>query len=135
MTTIALRSRYPTAPWASNLTVGQRVTVIGYYQGGNKITATTYNSQPLQEQLGVTPVYPLKEGMTRKMMQEIIKKLSSPLNHILKNSYRLRFRHKYRLLPKTALRCLHFPRPWMRSTQATRTLKYEEFLKFHLVLR
>lgn len=23
-------------PWASNLTVGQRVTVIGYYQGGNK---------------------------------------------------------------------------------------------------
>ena len=61
-------------PWASNLTVGQRVTVIGYYQGGNKITASTYNSQPLQEQLGVTPVYPLKEGMTQKMMQEIIKK-------------------------------------------------------------
>ena len=59
-------------PWASNLTVGQRVTVIGYYQGGNKITATTYNSQPLQEQLGVTPVYPLKEGMTDVYKRQVL---------------------------------------------------------------
>ena len=35
---------------------------------------------------------------------------------------------------RQALRCLHFPRSMDEVYQATRTLKYEEFLKFHLVL-
>lgn len=122
-------------PWASNLTVGQRVTVIGYYQGGNKITASTYNSQPLQEQLGVTPVYPLKEGMTQKMMQEIIKKTFITAQSHIEELVPPSLQAQYRLLPKkTALRCLHFPRSMDEVYQATRTLKYEEFLKFHLVL-
>ena len=89
--------------------VGQRVTVIGYYQGGNKITASTYNSQPLQEQLGVTPVYPLKEGMTQKMMQEIIKKTFITAQSHIEELVPLSLQAQYRLLPKkTALRCLHF---------------------------
>ena len=122
-------------PWASNLSVGQRITVIGYYQGAGKITATTYNSQPLQEQLGVTPVYPLKEGMTQKMMQEIIKKTFLIAQSHIEECVPPSLQKQYRLLPKkTALRCLHFPRSMEEVYQATRTLKYEEFLKFHLVL-
>lgn len=122
-------------PWASNLSVGQRVTVIGIYQGKGKITATTYNGQPLEDQLGITPVYPLKEGMTQKMMQEILRKTFITAQSHIEDLIPLSLQQQYRLLPKrTALRCLHFPNSMEEVRQAVRTLKYEEFLKFHLVL-
>lgn len=44
-------------------------------------------------------------------------------------------KERYRLLDKkTALRCIHFPRTMNDVTKAIRTLKYEEFLHFHLAL-
>lgn len=122
-------------PWASNLQIGQRITCIGRYEGNRKITATTYNSQPLSEQLGVTPVYSLKEGMTQKVMMDIIKKTFVEAQSHLVDFVPSTLTQQYRLMPRrTALRCIHFPQSMDEVKLATRTLKYEEFLKFHLVL-
>ena len=122
-------------PWAAGLNPGERVTVIGIYQGQGRLTATTYNHQPLQQQLGVTPVYPLKEGITQKMMQQIMKKTFLAAQSHVEEQVPSSLRAQYRLLPRrTALRCLHFPNSMEEVRQAVRTLKYEEFLRFHLLL-
>ena len=73
--------------------------------------------------------------MTQKMMQEIIKKTFITAQSHIEELVPPSLQAQYRLLPKkTALRCLHFPRSMDEVYQATRTLKYEEFLNFHLVL-
>ena len=93
-------------PWAAGLNPGERVTVIGIYQGQGRLTATTYNHQPLQQQLGVTPVYPLKEGITQKMMQQIMKKTFLAAQSHVEEQVPSSLRAQYRLLPRrTALRC------------------------------
>ena len=122
-------------PWASNLQAGQRITVIGYYQGSARITASSYTAQPISELLGITPVYPLKEGMTQKMMHEIIKKTFIASQTHIVETVPQSLMQQYRLLSKkTAYRYLHFPQSMEEVRQAVRTLKYEEFLRFHVVL-
>jgi len=122
-------------PWVSQIKVGQRITVIGRYDGGNKLTVLQYNTKPLNQQLGITPVYPMKEGMRQSSLLNVIKKVFAASFQQVKEGVPKDLRDRYRLLDKkTALRCIHFPRSMQEVSLAIRTLKYEEFLHFHLAL-
>lgn len=120
-------------PWTNQFKLGQIVTIIGKYEGADKVTALQMNGKPLKEQLGITPVYSLKEGITQKDIQTVIQKVylasQSHIIDFIPSSYR----QKYRLVNRrVALRYIHFPQSHDEIKQALRTLKYEEFLKFHV---
>lgn len=122
-------------PWVSQIKVGERITVIGRYDGHNKVTVLQYNTKPLKEQLGITPVYPMKEGMRQSSIANVIKKVFVSAFGQIEEGVPEDLRIRYRLLDKkTALRCIHFPRSLNEANLAIRTLKYEEFLHFHLAL-
>lgn len=121
-------------PWFKASPDG-RVTVIGRYEGKGKITAANIYFKSLAELSGVYPVYPLKEGIKqsdiRKIMQKIIiNTIDSVVDEVPES-----FRSKYRLLHrKEALKKLHLPKSLSDVSEATRTLKYEEFLRFQMSL-
>ena len=53
-------------PWVFAFEVGKTISIFGKYEGGSRITAMTYNFKPLKEQLGIFPVYNIREGITQK---------------------------------------------------------------------
>jgi ATP-dependent DNA helicase RecG len=121
-------------PWFKASPEG-RVTVIGRYEGKGKITAANIYFKSLAELTGVYPVYPLKEGIKqsdiRKIMQKIIINTIDSVTDEIPES----LRNKYRLLHrKEALRKLHLPKSLTDVSEAARTLKYEEFLRFQMSL-
>lgn len=122
-------------PWINNLKVGGRLTVIGRYEGQNKITVMQYNTKPLKEQLGIVSVYPLKEGVQQRTIQSLVKKVFIAAQATLQDFIPSDFILSYKLMSRRlALRCVHFPRSMEEVHLAYRTLKYEEFLKFHLAV-
>lgn len=121
-------------PWLKSPQEG-RVTVIGRYEGKGKITASNIYFKPLAQLIGVYPVYPLKEGIKqgdiRKIMQRVIMKNFDLIEDEIPES----LRNKYRLLHrKDALKKLHLPLSLQDVSEAGRTLKYEEFLRFQMSL-
>ena len=119
-------------PWIKSLKVGTKMTIIGKYVDGNKVIATNYNMTPLQDQLGIKPIYSLKEGITQRTV-------ITAINHALKDDIEdvvpLEYQQKYRLLSrKEAFTYIHQPTSFKQVELALRTLKYEEFLKFFLTI-
>lgn len=123
-------------PWASKMELGQTLTIIGNYEGNRKITAIQYNTKPLNEQLGIQPVYSLKYGLTQKNIHECITRCYETVRNEIADDVPSEYIRRYRLLHKRdALRMMHFPKSNEEVAQAIRTLKYEEFLKFHLAIQ
>lgn len=121
-------------PWLKTPPDGL-VTVIGRYEGKGKITASNIYFKPLAQLIGVYPVYPLKEGIKqgdiRKIMQRVILKNFESIEDEVPES----LRNKYRLLHrKDALKKLHLPLSLQDVSEAGRSLKYEEFLRFQMSL-
>lgn len=118
-------------PWTSAFPMGKNITCFGVYQGANKITLTNTNTQPIQDQEGIQPIYATKEGLSQKDWRKYINKalevLLPTIEDIIPEDYRL----KYKLLKRReALYFIHHPISKNALTQALRTLKYEEFLIF-----
>lgn len=123
-------------PWVSNFVVGKMITIFGKYDGGKKITATQYNFQPLQPQLGIHPVYNLRDGITQKDLQKYIDKAYLALHDTIQNFVPDELRKKYRLLDRRdALYHIHHPEHNEALKQSLRHLKYEEFLRFQLAMQ
>jgi ATP-dependent DNA helicase RecG len=121
-------------PWFKASTEGH-VTVIGRYEGKGKITASNVYTKPLSELAGVYPIYPLKEGIKQSDLRKIMQKVIA--NHIkfVEDEIPESLRNKYRLLHRgEALKKLHTPKNMQDVNEATRTLKYEEFLRFQMSL-
>lgn len=122
-------------PWTNNLKVGMMLTIIGRYEGYNKVTAMQYNTKPLNEQLGIIPIYPLKEGVQQRSITALIKKVFVASINEIEDFVPTELQSKYKLMnKKMALRCIHFPQSIKEVQLAYRTLKYEEFLRFHLAI-
>lgn len=121
-------------PWVSAFKVGNTISIFGKYEGNYKVTCMNYNSAPIQEQLGIIPIYSLKEGITQK---DIRKYMHMALNECYMEDFIPdAYQHKYRLLHrKQALFKIHEPENKEDLKQALRTLKYEEFLKFQLQMQ
>ncbi len=120
-------------PWLSNIKLNDNVTIIGKYEGNQKITATTYNLKPLVEQLDIKPVYNLKAKITNKAFVKMVEKA---LDHYSpKELIPISIKAKYRLITKQeALIKIHKPKSQADIIAATRYLKYEEFLRFQMVI-
>ncbi|MBR3343934.1 MAG: ATP-dependent DNA helicase RecG [Solobacterium sp.] len=116
-------------PWAKQLPLNQIITIIGVYNGKDKVTAMSYQEKPMSEIDPITPVYSVKEGIGQKDIRNIIRKVMNAVE--IKNIVPGELIDRYRLLErKEALRCVHEPRSEEDVQKAYRTLKYEEFLIF-----
>ncbi len=123
-------------PWTNNLKVGQHYCFIGRYDGQNQVTISNYNQQAIHEQVGIIPVYPLKENIQQRSIKAIIKRVFNAVQEEICDFIPGKFIEDYRLLhKKTALYYIHFPKSLNEVALAYRTLKYEEFLKFHLAVQ
>lgn len=123
-------------PWPKMFPTGKKITIFGKYEGGQRITALQYNFQSLQEQLGILPVYTIKDGITQKDIHKYIKKAWDMLGNDIPEFLPEELRQKYRLIPKKqAIHDIHFPKSMQEVTQSLRHLKYEEFLRFQLSMQ
>lgn len=125
-------------PWTSQIKVGLDITVFGICQGKNRVTASSFNFKPIQDQEGMRAVYTLPKEMRQSEMRTIIDKAlkayENPDN--FEELVPQRYRQKYKLLDTSrALRWIHQPRNENQLHQAIRTLKYEEFLCFQCALQ
>ena len=122
-------------PWPSQFGFGKMITIYGQYQGNNNVVASTYNFKPLDQQLGLHPVYPLIEGLKQSDIQAIMKEALKHVD-VLPQRVPQRYIEKYKLLDiSTAYKWIHFPENEKQLHAAIRTLKYEEFLCFQCVMQ
>ncbi|MFR5077458.1 MAG: DEAD/DEAH box helicase [[Clostridium] innocuum] len=123
-------------PWVSAFTMGKVITIIGKYDGGSRVTALQYNFKPMKEQLGIHPVYNVREGITQKELVRYIDKAWQALQNQIPDVIPKPYLEKYRLIPrKQALYFIHHPASMEAVKQSLRHLKYEEFLKFQLSMQ
>ncbi|MDH6366964.1 MULTISPECIES: ATP-dependent DNA helicase RecG [unclassified Breznakia] len=121
-------------PWISAFRIGHTITVSGKYQGNGKVLVMSYNTQPIEEQLGIIPVYNTKDGLSQKDLRKYLANaldscmIEEFIPDTLKETYKLVSR-------KQALHDIHFPKNYESVKQAIRYLKYEEFLKFQLTIQ
>ncbi len=123
-------------PWVSQFKYNETITIIGKYDGKNKITALQYNFKPLQEQLGMTPVYTVREGITQRDIRNYVDKAWQAAHHTITDLIPEDLRTKYRLITrKESIYFIHHPDQYESVKQALRYLKYEEFFRFQLVMQ
>ena len=122
-------------PWVSQFKLNETITIIGKYEGKNRITANQYNFKPLKEQVGMTPVYNLKDGITQRDIKSYIDKAWQALGNSITDFIPNAYIQKYRLISrKEAIYFIHHPENHESVKQALRHLKYEEFLRFQLIM-
>ena len=122
-------------PWVSQFKLNETITIIGKYEGKNRITANQYNFKPLKEQVGMTPVYNLKDGITQRDIKSYIDKAWQALGNSITDFIPDAYIQKYRLISrKEAIYFIHHPENHESVKQALRHLKYEEFLRFQLIM-
>ena len=108
------------------------ITVIGTVSKGGLIVKSL-NQKPLVESLGIKPIYGLKSGIKNHEVHNLMKKILKKETFI--NNLPVSLIQKYRLQDRDiAIREIHFPQSSNRLRDALRTLKYEEFLAYHLSL-
>lgn len=123
-------------PWVSMFSVGKMITLFAKYEGGNRLTIVQYNFKPLKEQLGIHPVYNVREGITQKDIIKYIEKAWIALQDTIEDFLPKELLETYRLISKKqALYYIHHPSRQEAVKQSLRHLKYEEFFKFQLAMQ
>lgn len=121
-------------PWIQNFKVNSKITISGKYEGNYKVTVMQYNSQPIEEQLGIVPVYNVKDGINQRDLRKYMKNALEAFQ--IGNFIPADLQQKYKLIDKhKALYYIHFPVKREMLKQSMRCLKYEEFLKFQLKMQ
>ncbi|MBQ2657220.1 MAG: ATP-dependent DNA helicase RecG [Erysipelotrichaceae bacterium] len=119
-------------PWIRNIDMNEEITIIGRYDGNNKITASNYYTKDI---LGsIIPYYSLKEGIAqndiRKLIQFVLDKGTEEPDLTPKELV-----DKHGLIDhETAIRNIHDPKSRELLTKSISRLKYEEFLRFYVAL-
>lgn len=120
-------------PWIRNLDINDEITIIGKYDGKNKVTASNYNSNDI---LGkIIPIYPLKEDITQNEIRKLIAYTYEKANDDLIDHIPYEYISRHRLInKKDALYNVHFPIDSNSLKQSISRLKYDEFLNFYTSL-
>lgn len=122
-------------PWLNKNRIGETLTVIGKYQGNNKIVSTKINKIPLKDQVGIKPIYNLKSVVTEKYFSNLLTQILEMYQGKIKDFVPKQLQDKYNLLSEyEALKNIHKPENQQKLDQAIKSLKYEEFLQFNLVM-
>ena len=120
-----------------HLKVGKEVTVIGKCQYlSNKIIAGDIKLNNLKELSSIVPIYSSKEGITTKTIHQYVLKALIYQKGKIETFIPSDYVERYRLVSKEeSVFFVHSPRNKQDIKQALRHLKYEEFLKFQLVMQ
>ena len=120
-------------PWIRNLEANQKVTIIGRYDGANKVTASNYYTSDV---LGsIIPSYPSKEGISQNEIKKLISYTMTKCQDELKDELPEDLKNSHGLIDyRTAIENIHKPVNKELLTKAISRLKYEEFLRFYLAL-
>lgn len=122
-------------PWISNLKIGNKLTIIGKYEGNNNITASYYYLKDIKDILGIKSFYSLKEGISNTDISKIINlALQKTLNN-LNDDIPQKYIDNHKLITlNEALLNIHNPQSELLLKKAIARLKYEEFLNFYSCL-
>ncbi|MCR4633728.1 MAG: ATP-dependent DNA helicase RecG [Erysipelotrichaceae bacterium] len=120
-------------PWIRNLKMNETLTVLGRYDGNNKVTASNYYSGDTTG--SIIPYYPLKEGIGQNDIKKLIQSVYAKCKEELNDDLPQEFISAHHLIDrKTAIHDIHMPLSKMQLAAAISRLKYEEFLRFYLSL-
>ncbi len=118
-------------PWVK--TNGNKLVIIGKYEGNNKVSATNFYTKPIDEILGINPIYSLKDGIKQNEIKNLIDYTFKKCE--IKDIVPLSLLNKHHLIDlKTALYNIHHPSDAVSLKKALARLKYDEFLRFYLSL-
>ncbi|HZJ87165.1 MAG TPA: ATP-dependent DNA helicase RecG [Erysipelothrix sp.] len=109
----------------------ENCVITGTVQKDGSILARAVSNKSLSSLVGIAPIYPLKKGIKQYEVKRLMKKIfkEAMIEDIVPST----FKKAYRLMSrKDALFQIHFPKTLKHKDLALRTLKYEEFLIFHL---
>ena len=122
-------------PWARNLGVNTKLTIIGKYDGNNRVTATNYYAKSASEVGGIVPYYSLKDGINQNEIKKLIEFTYNKCENELIDEVPKEFLNKHNLIGyKEAINNVHFPVDKTMLMKSLSRLKYEEFLRFYLAL-
>ncbi|MBR2577518.1 MAG: ATP-dependent DNA helicase RecG [Erysipelotrichaceae bacterium] len=122
-------------PWIKGVSINSRIVVVGKYDGRNRVTATTYFTKDINDVLGISPVYSLKEGIRQNEIVKLIEYTFDKCDDDIKDEIPEDIVSSHGLVDlKTALHNIHKPQDEKSLKQALARLKYEEFLRFYLSL-
>ena len=122
-------------PWAKSLPVGEKITIVGKYNGANKVTALNYYTKDIKELEGIVPFYSLKEGVSQNDIRNIIEIALERTKDELVDKVPDKYIIKHNLIAyKDAIKNIHFPKDPYELRKAISRLKYEEFLNFYTSL-
>ena len=122
-------------PWIKGLNLNSVITIIGKYDGNNRVTALNYYAKDSNELMGIIPTYSVKDGINQNEIKKLIKytydKCSSELIDEIPND----LINSHSLISyKQAIENIHFPSDKKMLAKAMARLKYEEFLRFYVAL-
>ncbi len=122
-------------PWYRNLEIGEHLTIVGKYEGGNRILATQTTKDEMDEILGIKPVYSLKDKIKPKTFSKLVRDaLDANINEI-SDFMPDDIMSKYGFMNRYEALCnVHFPDDETALRKAIDTLKYEEFFRFQLYM-
>lgn len=110
----------------------ERISLVGTLNSDQKsILVRSISNKAIEELSGIKAIYPLKSGLKNHEIAKLMEKLLREHHYmdIIPDYYRLRYRLLHR---HQALSFCHFPASQETLISALRTLKYEEFLRYHL---
>lgn len=118
-------------PFLRDSNYSNGIVVVGVVQENGSLVSKKVTNQPLDKVVGIDPVYPTKAHIKQHEIKRLIKKILK--NETVENIVPEKFITEYRLLSrKKALSMIHFPKSQSEIALAARTLKYEEFLLYHV---
>lgn len=121
-------------PWM-NVNINENLTIIGKYEGNNKVIAYNYYTKDLNLVLGINPYYSIKEGITQNDIKKLIQfAFNNYQNELIDNLPKSLIEEHKLLEYEKAIEYIHFPKNKDDLRKAISRLKYEEFLNFYVAL-
>lgn len=119
----------------ARLKAGVVVTITGKVSHLSNLVCSDIKLGAMSEHLPITPIYSVKEGITSKSIHQYIKKAFDKTKDDIESFIPKEYLEKYRLISlREAYENIHFPQTKDDIKHALRHLKYEEFLKFQLLM-
>ena len=120
-------------PWIRSIGMNETLTIIGKYDGNNKVTASNYYTKDISG--SIIPYYPLKEGITQNDIKKLIRFVFDKCGNEIKDDLPEDLIRDHGLIDRlSALTNIHEPISKKMLAKAISRLKYEEFLRFYLAL-
>ncbi len=120
-------------PWIRSVQMNETLTIIGKYDGNNKVTASNYYAKDISG--SIIPYYPLKEGISQNDIKKLIRFVFDRCRDDITDDIPSDLIQSHGLIDRiTALENIHEPVNKNMLAKAISRLKYEEFLRFYLAL-